>query len=501
MKKFIFLLIASLVLATTNSLPSRNYTALRQELLDYEQRLMIGSHLKLNDVEEVANKIIMKAKRQELDVDFKNPYLYTPGRNFLLAKNDIQQSKVFKLLRMLPKGAALHAHDTAIGSFDYLYHNITFRDNLYICGNGTQMRLQFFRKPDQTCNWELLKKVREDPSREAIINESIMSRLWMSSTDPMKDYSDVNKAWIKFMDIFRFIHPVLTYRPVFEDYFLDALKHLHKDNVMYLELRSTFPTLYELDGRKYKPEDLAGIYRNLTERFKKEHPDFFGVKVIYAPNRSGDLKTAEGYIKIMKRLRKLYPDFVIGFDLVGQEDKGHTLQYFADVIKSTDPDVRFFFHAGETNWLGASTDENLVDAILLNTQRIGHGYALVSHPFLLKMVKELNIAVEVNPISNQILKLVDDLRNHPAKILFAEGYPVVISNDDPGFWGAEGLSHDFYEAFMALMSAHADLRALKQLAMNSIDYSSMNEDEKKRAFAMWQQKWDSSMEAVASNEI
>lgn len=443
----------------------------------------------------------MKAKRQELDADFKNPRLFAPGRNFLLAKKDIQQSKVFKLLRSMPKGAVLHAHDTSIASFDYFYYNITFRDNLYICGNGNQIRLQFFREPDDTCNWELLKKVREDPTRKAIIDKSIMKRLWMSSTDPMRDYSDVNKAWVKFGGIFQFINPIITYRPVYEDYFLEALRLFHEDNIIYLELRSTLPTLYDLDGTKYEPEDLAGIYRNLTERFKKEHPDFLGVKLIYAPTRSCDLKTAEEYVKIMNRLRELYPDFVIGFDLVGQEDKGRTLQYFVNVIKNTDPDVKFFFHAGETNWLGASTDENLVDAILLNTQRIGHGYALTSHPFLLKMAKELNIAVEVNPISNQVLKLVDDMRNHPARILFAEGYPVVISNDDPGFWGAEGLSYDFYEAFMALMSAHADLRALKQLAMNSIYYSSLSDDEKKKALAIWQDKWDVFVEAVADNEI
>ncbi|CAB0044138.1 unnamed protein product, partial [Trichogramma brassicae] len=86
----------------------------------------------------------------------------------------------------------------------------------------------------------------------------------------------------------------------------------------------------------------------------------------------------------------------------------------------------------------------------------------------MEIVKEKKIVVEVSPISNQVLKLVGDMRNHPAAHFFATNLPVVITSDDPSLWGAKGLSFDFYEAFVGIMSSEADLRALKQLALNSI---------------------------------
>lgn len=62
----------------------------------------------------------------------------------------------------------------------------------------------------------------------------------------------------------------------------------------------------------------------------------------------------------MKKLQSNFPEFIAGFDLVGQEDKGRPLIEFAEKLLKFPEDVNFFLHAGETNWLGCSSDENLV---------------------------------------------------------------------------------------------------------------------------------------------
>ena len=90
----------------------------------------------------------------------------------------------------------------------------------------------------------------------------------------------------------------------------------------------------------------------------------------------------------------------------------------------------------------------------------------------------------------KVLALVDDMRNHPAAILIQEGFPIVISSDDPALWGASGLSYDFYEAFMGLAGTHMDLKLLKKLVLNSLNYSDADDQCKN----VVRNKWDKYME-------
>nr|CAI5840338.1 unnamed protein product [Callosobruchus analis] len=475
-----------------------DYWSERDAVLKKEASRALGAHLRLNDREEKVNKILMSYKLKELDDGILHPEHFLAGQHFFKAKKGIERSKVFSIIKKLPKGASLHSHDTGLVSYEYLY-NLTYMDNLYVCTNSGRYRFHFFTdKINGDCEWQLVSTLRRLNSS---FDSDLKKRLTLTVDNPYLAYPTLNDVWRALEGNFIAAAGLLGYVPVWREYFYEAMKELYEDNVKYLEFRGILPEVYDANGKIYNQYEVAGLYYDTLKKFLLDYPDFQGAKLIYGPNRRVDNETFHEYLDIFEKLKSGYQNFIAGFDLVGQEDLGAPLSSFIDeLLLMKQNGTEFFFHAGETNWQGETTDFNLLDAVLLGTKRIGHGFALIKHPEVLQLAKHNDIAVEICPISNQVLKLVDDARNHPGSVLIANDYPVVIAPDDPTFWGARGLSYDWYVAFMAMTSREDDLRFLKQLAMNSIKYSATSGKEKDELFEQWEKDWSKFLEDVLIND-
>uniref|UniRef100_A0A7G3AB65 Adenosine deaminase n=1 Tax=Lutzomyia longipalpis TaxID=7200 RepID=A0A7G3AB65_LUTLO len=468
------------------------YSQRRSYYLAEEEDRSVGSDIELTAKEQVVNERLMELKMTELKNGLQDPAGFIPWNHIFDVLYRINSSELFHIIQKMPKGGILHAHDTALCSTDYVI-SLTYESNLWQCADPTTGALQFRFSREaptntDTCTWTLVADERAKQGEENY-NSALRSQLSMYNTNPIMHNRDVDSIWRQFMGIFGVNDGLLTYVKIWRAYFLRFLKEMLADGVQYLELRTTLPPLYDLDGKTYNEVEIMQIYYDATKEFKKQNPTFIGAKIIYAPVRVVDDAGIPALMAKVRELHEKFPDFMAGFDLVGQEDKGRPLIAFSREILKLPNSIDFYFHAGETNWDGM-TDDNLIDAVLLGTKRIGHGYAVLKHPRVLKEVKRNKIAIEVCPVSNQVLRLVADYRNHPGSVLLAnKEYPVVISSDDPSFWEAKPLSHDFYMAFLGLASSRQDLRLLKQLAINSIKYSAMSPREKLQAMQMWEAEW------------
>ncbi|XP_028440995.1 adenosine deaminase 2-A isoform X2 [Perca flavescens] len=474
----------------------------REALIQLEASMQTGGQVVLTDAEQRLDTLLFHMKQEEMvRADFP------PAMHFFKARDLIRTSPIFSLLQKMPKGGALHVHDFAMVDVEWLVKNVTYRPHCYMCFTDSRsIRFIFstrWPKAVPRCSpWALLENLRAKVINTTDLDNSIMANMTLfTDQDPETVYPSQDVIWDTFEQAFQAVWGLVTYAPVFRDYYYQGLTQFYMDNVMYLELRALLPQIYELDGSTHDTAWTLKTYQEVTRQFTSDHPDFFGARIIFTINRGVNASVMARVVDEAMKLQRDFPDVMAGFDMVGREDRGRPLWYFRDALSlpvERGVTLPFFFHAGETDLEGTEVDQNLLDALLFNTSRIGHGFALPRHPVAKNLSRKRGVALEVCPISNQVLKLVDDMRNHPAAALMAENHPVVISSDDPAMFGASGLSYDFYEAFVGFGGIRSHLGSLKELALNSIRYSSLTPKQKEKALALWQRRWDKFVSENAS---
>jgi adenosine deaminase CECR1 len=443
------------------------YRAARERLIAEDRATRLGANLVLTPAEATANRRLMALKQAELN---RTRDYFPPAHSFLEEKTKqiIAESPVLEVMRRLPKGGVLHAHGGALGDFRWLVTHVSYRPDCYIYqGSGPAVPSGALRLSDTSPGegWRLVSELRASAADPKAFDEGIYRSLTLGEEE-----LHAPDIWREFTAIFQRVSGLIAHRSVRADYWRNMLMALVDENIQYVESRS------------------LGIDEAIVHDLKTRDPDF-DIKFIAAAGRGGTPEQIAQILANVVDLRAKDPERVMGFDLVQEEDRANTNLYYVEQLLAARREAErrgvslpFYLHSGETNW---AENENLYDAVLLGASRIGHGVALIKHPRLMQIVKERGIAVEVCPISNQLLGYVPDLRNHPAVHYINAGLPVVLSSDDPAIF-RHSLSHDFYAAFMAW---GLDLKSLKQLAMNSLIYSAMNPHEKRRALAAWERRW------------
>ncbi|KAK3325218.1 hypothetical protein B0H66DRAFT_599393 [Apodospora peruviana] len=458
-----------------------------------------------------------------------------PGMMFTLAKPTMESTLLWKIVRRMPKGGLLHAHLDAMVDFDFLLQLVLDTEGMHIaCTSGTfateegrkeagvSIRFRDARpRPegyvsgaiwrDNNGNQETAKsgytrwtklKVQEDlefiPITEAADTFPdggrqgflawLKSRCTLSLTDAVEQHHGVNEIWRKFIGCFEVIGAIIHYEPIWRAFLQRLMTQLVEDGVYWTEIRFAWPLNYCRLHTETPESDYNHMFQVIAEEvatFRATHPlgqKFWGIRMIWTAIRAFSTKEIVQTMADCIATKLAWPDLVAGFDMVGPEDAGRPLAdllpelfWFRKQCTVEGVKIPFFFHAGECLGDGDETDQNLFDAILLGTRRIGHGFSLYKHPRLIQAVKDKKILIESCPISNEVLRLTGSIMQHPLPALLARGVACALCNDDPAILGQEtaGVTHEFWQALQGW--ENLGLAGLGELAENSIRWAAFED--------------------------
>ena len=461
--------------------------AIPDTLIEYEQerQKILSENVQAgsNNLSEAEQKVDRRLE------SLKKLTNYRPDRPFyehVNPENDqAAKTGLFLFLRQMPKGASLHTHSTALLSSKEFFEICINVPDLYIYTQETDSKhlhgaLKLLRKGVKLPKgFESFNAAAKNLGRWHIIKS------WTIGAD------DKGKnVWDVFENEFNIVIPTISEPEVFYEYFRRAFLENAKDGLQRLEVRTTLP---EVTGENL--QKILKAYKSV----QKEYPDFT-IKFIVSEHKShlnDAVKKISRLIDMTQKLKEDYPDLFIGIDLVGEEDNVIPLKDFAEEFikaENAGKDFDLYLHAGESM---RPENDMMIDAYILGTKRIGHGFNLFRYPELEKKLIEEKIAIEVCPISNQILGYVSDLRDHPARNYFKRGVPIVIAADDPFMFCTAGSTYDFYAAVLAW---DLGLSEIKQLCLNSIEYSGGTDEERQKLKSVWQKSWDEFIKCWAEGQ-
>ncbi|KAK5114118.1 hypothetical protein LTR62_002687 [Meristemomyces frigidus] len=280
-------------------------------------------------------------------------------------------------------------------------------------------------------------------------------KMIMTSSDVYGDRQTVNSAWACFNIGTRAFKGLVNYESVYCWYIGAAIDSMIRDKVMYAELRPMLldKSIPSDDGTRQigLSEQMTIICQEVQRKQAqlkaagKEDLFPFGLKIIYCTPRSVPKAKMQQELQDCIKLKLEFPDLICGFDLVGAEDRPNSIAFYADLLvaftqtcASLNLSIPFMFHAGETLLDTGGTanpdNSNLYDALLLTCKRIGHGYALLKHPVLVEKYKSAGVALELCPVSNELLHLCRNVREHPFPQLLAAGLHCTLNADNPGLY-------------------------------------------------------------------
>ncbi len=322
------------------------------------------------------------------------------------------------------------------------------------------------------------------------------------NTLPARNLEEL-RQWFRFTDFPHFIQVYLTISDLLrtpEDFAFIVHargRDMAEQNIRYSELTFTPYTHTHLQQKNLTIDDLLeGL-----EAGRRQARAEFGVEMRWVFDIPRNVNFPDGYASHYGENYDPVPSVttlsyalegmergVVGFGLGGFE-VGAPPQPFAHVFaEAKAAGLLSVPHAGET--MGAAS---VLSAVIdLQADRIGHGVRAIEDPFVLALLRERNIPLEINPTSNVCLHVYRRAAEHPFPHLDRMGLTVTVNSDDPPLFNTT-LEQEY--ALLAVEFGY-DRANLARIARNAFAVSGLPDEPKRRLLAEFDD-WVSSSVAEA----
>lgn len=195
----------------------------------------------------------------EEDLAQKSDRTFYPGMMFWLAKDRMEGTKLWDIIRRMPKGALLHAHMDAMVNFDYILAELMKMPGMHMCAErplttteakGTAELVFRYRAEEQTDanvwgddyeagKFELLTKVADefpDGGREGFM-VWLKSRCTLHLSDNHEHHHGIDAIWHKFARCFVVVASIIHYEPMWRLFLRRLMSVLKADGLNWAELR------------------------------------------------------------------------------------------------------------------------------------------------------------------------------------------------------------------------------------------------------------------------
>ena len=409
-------------------------------------------------------------------------------------KSEIESNIFFKDLQQMPKGCLLHHHFVDCINIKWIADTVMKEGNL----ENIYMR-RFRDKYDiliYTVKPNLTKENPDQPFKEIIDQYLIENKdktpydyFFKKLTinyDEIENVKNNSEAWEVFMPKYFFCQFLIFYKEFYKEHVRNTFMQCVEDKQYRIESRITPGCIRDENYEFIGIDEEMKIYQDelkYINLLKLETKFTFGIIFEIIRNKKDEFITEK--INLSMELKKKYPEIICAVDFSGDEDHFRSLEELTPVmLKNTDPNLPFILHCGESL---KAQNYNLIDGLLLNTKRFGHCINLFKLGKLYETIKNKKIVLEINPISNQTLRQVRDLRLHPCIGYHNQGIKICINNDDPTLYNTKGVAYDF---FVSAAVMEFDLLDFKCFGLNSIDGAQINDELNKEYKNKFLKSWN-----------